>query len=234
MYRYAIVFKKTGYVKYISHLDLQRLFKGALRRTGVCLSYTHGFNPHPKMSLAQPLSLGYSSDGELLEIETDKAYDKSVLIGKLNKELPNGVESIAVGRITNPQIGKAKTLAASVKSAKYDIIYPISLEKMSSKIDDFLNQEKIIVMKKQKKDHMREIDIKDKIKKMSISASSRNYNSFIDSINCELDCGSASYLSPEYLINSFNSFVGINVPRYEIEVNRISLQIPVDFPIKWL
>ena len=77
MSKYAIVFSKTGYIRYTSHLDLLRLFKRAFRRAGIPVAYSHGFNPHPKMSFAQPLSLGYAAEEELLEFETEDPFDMS-------------------------------------------------------------------------------------------------------------------------------------------------------------
>ena len=72
MNRYVIKFEKDGYVKYTSHLDILRIFKRSFKKTGLALKYSQGFNPHPKMGFAQPLSLGYSSKCELIEfVETD-------------------------------------------------------------------------------------------------------------------------------------------------------------------
>ena len=76
MNRYFMIFSKTGYIKYISHLDMLRLFKRAFKRTGIALEFSHGFNPHPKMGFAQPLSLGYTSLGEYIEFETVEAYKR--------------------------------------------------------------------------------------------------------------------------------------------------------------
>ena len=72
MSRYVVKFYKEGVLRYISHLDLLRLFKRSFKRVDIKLQYSQGFNPHPKMSFAQPLSLGYDSRGEYLEIETVK------------------------------------------------------------------------------------------------------------------------------------------------------------------
>ncbi|MFR0902151.1 MAG: TIGR03936 family radical SAM-associated protein [Anaerovoracaceae bacterium] len=66
--RYVLKFTKNGYAKYTSHLDMLRFFKRAFRKSGISLRYSQGFNPHPKMSFAQPLSLGYSSSFELLNL----------------------------------------------------------------------------------------------------------------------------------------------------------------------
>ena len=65
--KYVLKFTKDGYAKYTSHLDLLRFFKRAFRKSGIALSYSQGFNPHPKLGFAQPLSLGYASSCELLE-----------------------------------------------------------------------------------------------------------------------------------------------------------------------
>jgi radical SAM-linked protein len=68
--RYMLKFTKEEVIKYTSHLDMVRMFKRAFQRSGIRLVFSAGFNPHPKMILAQPLSLGYTSVGEWLEFET--------------------------------------------------------------------------------------------------------------------------------------------------------------------
>ena len=79
MPRYVARFEKGGYTKYISHLDLLRVFKRAFKVMGLDIRYSNGYNPHPKMSFAQPLSLGYSSLCEYLEFETLTPHDPESL-----------------------------------------------------------------------------------------------------------------------------------------------------------
>ena len=62
-----LLFSKTGRAKYISHLDLMRTFQRAFSRAGIQIKHTEGFNPHPFVSIALPLSVGYSSQCEILE-----------------------------------------------------------------------------------------------------------------------------------------------------------------------
>lgn len=64
MPKYVIGFKKKGYVCYISHLDVMRLFQRAFKQEDIRLKYSKGYNPHPRMGFAQPLTLGYSSETE--------------------------------------------------------------------------------------------------------------------------------------------------------------------------
>ena len=59
--------KKDG-LKYISHLDLQRAVSRIIKRSGIPIRYTEGFNPHQKMVFALPLSVGSESECELLDI----------------------------------------------------------------------------------------------------------------------------------------------------------------------
>ena len=54
-----LLFSKTGRAKYISHLDLMRTFQRAFFRSGIQIRHTEGFNPHPFVSIALPLSVGY-------------------------------------------------------------------------------------------------------------------------------------------------------------------------------
>ena len=70
MFKYVMTFSKTGTICYTSHLDLMRMFKRAFKRGGIKLAYSQGFNPHPKLGFAQPLSLGYEGMKELMEFET--------------------------------------------------------------------------------------------------------------------------------------------------------------------
>ena len=59
--------KKEG-LKYISHLDLQRAVARIIKRSNIPIRYTEGFNPHPKMVFALPLSVGCESECELLDV----------------------------------------------------------------------------------------------------------------------------------------------------------------------
>ena len=68
--KYVIKFEKTGVICYTSHLDILKVFKRSFKRADIRLDYSKGFNPHPKMGFAQPLSLGYSGYCEYLEFET--------------------------------------------------------------------------------------------------------------------------------------------------------------------
>ena len=229
MYKYVLVFRKSGEIKYTSHLDMLRLFKRAFRRTGIELAYSQGYNPHPKMRFAQPLSLGYEASGELLEFETKEPVSRKRLMEDMAKALPAGVEITSCGRIGDGQ----KSLAASITQAQYEIRVPLSWHLMDypEVTRAYLQQDQILAMKKQKKTKkLVEVDIKEKIRQLT--AEPTEEDTLL--LKVTTDCGSKSNLSPEQVIASYLEFIQFDIPRYRIEVDRKSLEYPIDFTIKWM
>jgi radical SAM-linked protein len=220
--RYVLKFSKGGYARYNSHLDLMRFFKRIFRRSGIKLKYSQGFNPHPKMSFAQPLSLGYGSTCDYLEFETENYYDPDEIFQRLESNMPDGIE-LQWCRINNME---AKvSLAALCESAEYEVIIPtvIDKDKLNYLASAYMDQDKILAMKRRKKDKkMVEVDIKNMI---------RSFNAYVgeDSesiiLVMDLDAGSTSNCSPELVISSFCKFAHISVLRYEIDVVRTNIGI---------
>ena len=97
MARYYLVFSKNGYAVYTSHLDMQRFFKRAFARAEIELAFSNGFNPHPKMSFAQPLSLGYSSQSEYLEFQTKEQMPAEQIKSRLAEVMPEGQDLYQMG-----------------------------------------------------------------------------------------------------------------------------------------
>jgi len=214
---YVAKLEKHGYMVFTSHLDLIRLFKNAFKIAGIKLVFSYGFSPHPKMSFAQPLSLGYSSSYEVLEFETKEGPEPDEIKEKMNRVLPEGVRILSVSRGY-----EEKSLASRVKAATYEITIPAGeshLNEGDKLCQRFLQAEKIIAEKKQKKTGAKgEIDIKKMIR--SFTAETVDDNSVI---YANLDTGSLSNLSPELLISAFISFAGIKATREEIDVERTGL-----------
>ena len=91
MYKINFTFSKKGLMKYISHLDLMRLFIRAMRRAGLPLKYTQGFHPHPKFSIKPALKLGEESENLDAEIILVNFLEPQIFKDKLQKELPEGI-----------------------------------------------------------------------------------------------------------------------------------------------
>ena len=85
--RYLIKFSKGEGIKFISHLDLMRTIQRIIRRSGVPIEYSKGFNPHMALSLAQPLSVGVYSD-EYMDIVLTEEMNVADLLARLNEAAP--------------------------------------------------------------------------------------------------------------------------------------------------
>lgn len=212
MNRYAIEFSKTGMIKYTSHLDMLRLFKRVLRRIGLPLAYSQGFNPHPKLGFAQPLSLGYEAKSDYIEFETTVPVDPDDIASKCAAAMPIG---ITVKRCV-PVLENVKSLASMVIEAEYTITVAEGLfcgKDEDEFLSDFMAQEEIIVSKRRKKDKkLVDTDIKDKIHEIRSLGDNRVY--------LRADSGSASNLSPDLVIDALIKYSGSQVNKYDFEVCR--------------
>jgi radical SAM-linked protein len=96
MNRLRVRFGRGPELKYISHLDVTRLWHRALRRAGIVLAYSEGFNPHPKLSLAAPLQLGATSEAELMDVYTVQPTTAQGFADRIRSELPTGLDILQV------------------------------------------------------------------------------------------------------------------------------------------
>jgi radical SAM-linked protein len=91
MYKVRFTFSKKGLMKYISHLDLMRLFARALRRSTLPIKMSEGFSPHPKFSIKRALKLGLESDNEEASIILGEQVNPEDFRQHLQKQLPEGI-----------------------------------------------------------------------------------------------------------------------------------------------
>lgn len=94
--RYRLWYAKRGRARFASHRDFQRSFERALRRAGVPMAYSAGFNPHPRISYANAAPTGAASAAEYLEIGTAADLDPQLLRERLNAALPYGFDIVEV------------------------------------------------------------------------------------------------------------------------------------------
>jgi len=84
-------------MRYISHLDLIRLFMRALRRAGIPLYFTKGFSPHPRLIIKRALKVGAESENEEAEIILAHRLSARVFKDRLNRQLPQGIRITEAG-----------------------------------------------------------------------------------------------------------------------------------------
>ncbi len=120
-FRVRIKFAKLENLRFIGHLDLQRLFERALNRTGLPLRYTQGFSPKVRINIASALPLGFVSSAEVLDFWLNAPVDLQEIQASLQAALPKDLQILDIQEIPN----KAPSLQASVLSSEYAIVFPI-------------------------------------------------------------------------------------------------------------
>ncbi len=144
MAKFRLQFTKYGDMKYVSHLDLIRLFTRIFHRADLPLAYSEGFNPHPKMSVLLPLSVGFESACEYIDVEFRDGVGMLDCMKKLKGKLPLGME---IPQIT--QLNETSKKAKAIRYASYELNFlnPPSQEE----IEAFLSLDEIQVLKKTKR-----------------------------------------------------------------------------------
>ena len=115
MYRLRVAFFRGEPIRYISHLDLLRLWERALRRARIPLAYTQGFNPHPRLSLAAPLSVGVVGEQELMDLVLTEPMEPAHFLAEVRRQMPEGLRLLAAEEVE----WNAPALPAQVRAAEY-------------------------------------------------------------------------------------------------------------------
>jgi radical SAM-linked protein len=115
--RLRIVFSKNAELKYISHLDLLRVWERALRRARVPLAYSQGFNPRPKLFFAAALPVGCTGRAEMLDLLLEHRVELREFASSLRKQMPDGLQLRSVSEVdlTLPP------LPSEVIAAEYEV-----------------------------------------------------------------------------------------------------------------
>lgn len=115
--RVRITFTKQGPLRYTGHLDLHKLWERALRRAEMPLSYSQGFHPQPKISLASALPLGFSSKGEVMDFRLNEELPLEDIRTRLQNQLPKDIQITQIESVDE----REPALQTQTLSAAYDV-----------------------------------------------------------------------------------------------------------------
>lgn len=136
-----IWFEKRGEASYISLLDLQRVMQRVIKRSGIPVWYTLGFNPHIYMTFSCPLPLGQESLCESVDVKTEaQAPDFAQWQAALNAAMPAGIRVF--------RVEPAGMKASSIAFADYEVRYPLTAR---AALDGYDQLESAVVQKKTKR-----------------------------------------------------------------------------------
>lgn len=186
MFDYYLIYEKTDNAKYISHLDFVRTYNRAMRRAKLPVAFSEGFNPHPLLGFALPLSVGYTSRCELLEFRLTEEISANEIKERLNAVLPLGIKIISVHK------GKSR-----MKKLRY-ALYRVTPETMPASVANFLALKEIIIDKKTKSG-IKDTDIRADIMEIRLCGE------YMDMI---LSAGSDKNLKPDVVVKAMNKYIG--------------------------
>lgn len=205
-------FKRGDEVKYISHLDLMKVFERAIRRSRLPIAYSQGFNPHPGMVFGLPLGVGVTSEAEYADFEiTDDNMAPSEFMTRLNEQLPKGLEILAA----KPRASK-QNIMATISASEYYVLAGVdkacSEKMLKSGIRDFLAQNEIMVEKKTKSG-LKNTDIRNMIFDLNIELQEADSFNLVK-LSMLVSAGSKANLKPDLLTEALFNFLGFD---FEIE-----------------
>ncbi|MCR5785942.1 MAG: TIGR03936 family radical SAM-associated protein [Eubacterium sp.] len=213
-----VKFSKRGPVKYVGHLDMMRYFQKAIRRAGIDISYSEGYSPHMIMSFASPLGVGMESDAEYFDMQLNSHIEPDEAIRLLNEQMAEGVLVTAFTYLPE----NAKKSMTITSATDYIVTFRDGYERpcdnLSKKINEFMAQGEINVLKKTKKSETM-TDIKPLIYSFCEEGG--------DLKMC-LAAGSVANLNVKLLLETFWAFCGREFNPYSVQIIRSEVYMTGD------
>ncbi len=184
-----VCFTKLDKLKYISHLDLQRAIHRMLIRSGLPIGYTEGFNPHPRLNIALPLSIYQEGERELFDFRLESDVPTDEIKSRLQASAFPGLEIVEV----SVAVGKLATKRAVWR---LELVTEMSVEEFSSAFNGAMP-----VLKRSKKGEVT-VDIAPMVKFISAEVSDCGIIARV-----ELPAAGNDYLNPSYVAAYFGDKV---------------------------
>ncbi len=204
--RIRIRFAKKNAARYLGHLDILRFFQRLFNRADVLMEYSEGFNPHQKLSFAQPLGVGILSNGEYLDAEIKDGQDLVLIFNNLNLFCGDGFEILSVKEV----VGNFNAMAA-LKFAKYRVSGSFNFD--SSTLDLLLNKESFIVSKSSKSG-IKDVDIRPAIHELYFDN---------EDLVFLVSAASDNNLKADLLLNALCDLANVSYNKFNFIITRVDL-----------
>ena len=158
------VFEKSEWIRHIGHRDLQRSVQRGLRRSGLPVAYSQGFNPHILITFASALSTGACGKREIMDVTMAEDTDADEFLARMNRAMPPEMQLSEARAVDS----KHPSLMGMVRAAVYDLMIRDTEqgEKLVAAIPEMMSKEQVVAMRKTKT-KLSEVDIKPLILEIS-------------------------------------------------------------------
>lgn len=216
MSKFILKYGRDDRVKFISHLDFVRCFHRAVRRSRLNFEFSQGFNPHPVMTIAQPLPVAVTSECDFMKVGLITGLNNEQVAAELNRCMPPGFMFYKAQRLKAKEIDLTQINMAE---------YIVEIECMSPcDTDILLSQSELIVPKKTKKG-ISDSDIRPHVFELE----DMGYENGIQTVRMLVSCGSRYNLRPETVVSAMekhcdgfeSSFIAVHRKRMLIDGNEV-------------
>ena len=212
-----IKWSKTGVLRFIGHLDVQRYFHKAMMRAQLPVSFSKGMSPHQMMSFAAPLGIGMTSEGEYVDVMFDETLPGKEMIARLNAVMNEGIQILDLKEIDE----KEKNCMAVTAAADYLVTFRKGYyytEAFLKRTEPFYFQETIPILKKTKRSE-KEVDISPLILEIREQG---------EGIFMKLVTGSSDNLKPQLVMEAFCNYLGYDYNPMGFQYHRLETYLEQD------
>ena len=168
--RVRVRYAKLGKVRFISAIDMGRIWERSLRRADLPIAYSEGFTPHPKVSFPDALTLGYASTGEYAELTFVGDFDIDRAMAALNAALPEGMDVLSAVEVPDGAPRLSKWLLVSAWDLDYGNVPGLTADRLSSAAREVLAAEQVIVGR-DRKGQITDVDLRPAIIALNVGVS---------------------------------------------------------------
>jgi len=148
--------RKTGRVRFISHLEFMTMLHRAVRRAEIPVRFSAGFHPSPKISFGDALPTGVESDAEIIDIELIQPWPAQKLAAALEKQLPEGLHILESSEVD----WQTSSPSVSIKKSVFRIDLPVEVPAdLAQRLETFRNQQQVPAWRN-KKGGLKSIDLR--------------------------------------------------------------------------
>lgn len=194
MAKYILKYGRDDRVKFISHLDFVRCFHRAVRRSKLNFEFSQGFNPHPVMTIAQPLPVAVTSESEYMKVGLVTDMTDKEICDELNSSMPPGFSVYKVKQVEGKEIDLTK-----INMAEYvtEIECPTPCN-----VNDLMDCKELIVPKKTKSG-VKDSDIRPYI----YGIEDMGYSDGVMTVKMTVACGSNYNLKPQTVVEAMEKYI---------------------------
>ena len=202
-----VVFEKSAPLRHIGHLDLMRAMQRILRRTGLPVAYSQGFNPHMVVNFAAPLSVGATGLREIMDVALVSEVPEDIFLSKLNLALPPDLKAVMARAVADTYPAPMSRLYA----ASYEMIVEDPLgEALAHAIPAFLKRNEIPAMRKTKSGE-KPCDIRPMIHAFTAQKADDGYM-----LSATLALREEATCKPDMLLKALCASCGMDCPTYTL------------------